>query len=54
MHELSDLEEIRELSTVEIKHLSIEYDSKSNSIIYDRKLKDGAGESYMVWRCANR
>lgn len=45
LHELSDLEEIRELSTVEIKHLSIEYDSKSNNIIYDRKLKDGAGET---------
>ena len=44
LHELMELEEIIESKVVKAFHLSVEYDEKTNSIIYDRKLKEGSGE----------
>ena len=43
-HELLEFDEVKELSTLYFKHMTIKYDSVDNSIIYDRRLKDGPGE----------
>lgn len=45
LHELNNIDEIKELSNVRIKHLSVKYDPVNNYIVYDRILKDGAGET---------
>lgn len=46
LHELSQLDEITvDLKNVTIKHLSVKYDRTNNSIIYDRILKDGSGDT---------
>ncbi len=44
-HELLDFEEIRKIKGLLYKHLTVHYDNETNSIIYDRKLKDGSGEN---------
>jgi DNA mismatch repair protein MutS len=43
-HELLEFDEIMELSTLCFKHMTVKYDNENNTIIYDRKLKDGPGE----------
>ena len=45
LHELSKINEIKELSNVKINHLNVIYDEKKNKIIYDRKLKEGPGNT---------
>ena len=45
LHELSDMNRIKELSNLSIKHLSVKYNNTDNSLIFDRELKDGPGES---------
>ena len=45
LHELSKIDEIQNLSNVNIKHLSVNYDPIDNLIIYDRILKDGSGDT---------
>jgi DNA mismatch repair protein MutS len=45
LHELNNMEEITNLNNVKIKHLSVKYDNDDNCIIYDRMLKDGAGDT---------
>ncbi len=45
LHELSNIPEIKELSNVEICHLNVIYDEKTNKLIYDRKLKAGPGNT---------
>jgi DNA mismatch repair protein MutS len=45
LHELSNINEIKELSNVKINHLNVIYDEKTNKIIYDRKLKEGPGNT---------
>lgn len=45
LHELNNVEEVQELSNVSIKHLSVRYEQSSNTIVYDRILKDGAGDT---------
>lgn len=44
-HELLDYSEIKELKKLVIKHMQVLYDTKNNSLIYDRRLKDGAGDN---------
>lgn len=43
LHEIVQYDEIREMRTLKVKHLSIHYDSTMGCIIYDRILQDGAG-----------
>ncbi len=43
LHQLMDLEEIKELPNVVAKHLEVWFDGEK--LIYDRKLKDGSGSS---------
>lgn len=53
LHELTELGEIKELSNLEIKHLSILKD-KNGRITFDRKLKDGPFHSlYGLEICKN-
>ena len=43
LHQLMDLEEIKELPNVVAKHLEVWFDGEK--LVYDRKLKDGSGSS---------
>jgi len=45
LHEISELEEIRNLETVKFAHLGIMYDNLKNQIIYNRTLEPGSGSS---------
>jgi DNA mismatch repair protein MutS len=45
LHEIVDYDEIRDLKSVFLKHMSVMYDRENDKLIYDRKLKDGPGES---------
>ena len=45
LHEIANYDEIKALTKVHLKHLSVIYDSTTNDLIYDRKLRDGPGES---------
>jgi DNA mismatch repair protein MutS len=44
LHELIHLECIKNLETVKAYHLSVDFDPKTDSLIYDRKLKEGSGD----------
>jgi len=45
LHEIAHYDEVKELTDVHLKHLSVIYDNTTNALIYDRKLRDGPGES---------
>jgi len=44
LHELVHLESIKLLKNVKAFHLSVDYDQKSDTLIYDRRLKEGSGD----------
>jgi DNA mismatch repair protein MutS len=43
LHEIINYDEITELNSVKLKHMSVIYDREKDCLIYDRKLKDGPG-----------
>tara|TARA_B110000858_G_scaffold105543_1_gene120742 strand:- start:99 stop:1133 length:1035 start_codon:yes stop_codon:yes gene_type:complete len=45
LHEIIDYEEIERLDNLTIKHMSVQYDTSRDILIYDRQLRDGAGTS---------
>ena len=45
LHEIVGYEEITELTTVSLKHLEVIYDKERDLLVYDRKLRDGPGNS---------
>ena len=45
LHEIVDYEEITKLDRLSIKHMEVIYDKENDVLIYDRKLKDGAGNN---------
>ena len=45
MHEIVDYEEIAEMDKLVTKHMAVTYDRERDMLIYDRKLRDGAGPS---------
>lgn len=45
LHEIANYEEITELNRLKLKHMEVIYDKQTDSLIYDRKLKDGPGNS---------
>ena len=45
MHEIVDYEEIAQLDKLTTKHMAVTYDRARDMLIYDRKLRDGAGPS---------
>ena len=42
-HEILKYDEIKNMSDLWIAHMSVSYDAEKDSLIYDRKLKDGPG-----------
>lgn len=44
LHEIMDFEEIKELKNVKAFHISVKYDEKLKSLIFDRQMKEGSGE----------
>lgn len=45
MHQLVDIDEIKELDNVHYKHLKVLYDYETSKLVYDRKITDGVGSS---------
>jgi len=45
LHELCDLDCIKNIKNINIYHLSVEFDKENNCLIYDRKLKKGNGNT---------
>ena len=44
LHELVHLESIKSLDNVKAFHLSVDYDQKTDTLLYDRRLKEGSGD----------
>jgi len=44
-HEIVKYDEINDLSRLKMYHMSVIFDKANNKLVYDRKLKDGPGES---------
>ena len=44
-HEILEYNEIKALTNMKTYHMSVIFDKKKNSLIYDRKLKEGPGEA---------
>lgn len=42
-HEITRYDEIRALSRMQLKHMSVTYDAAAQTLVYDRLLKDGQG-----------
>jgi DNA mismatch repair protein MutS len=45
LHEIVDYEEIKSLKSVHLKHMEVKYDKENDVLVYDRKLKEGSGNS---------
>jgi len=45
LHEVASYDEITNLRNVSLKHMAVVYDKERDMLIYDRKLKDGPGNS---------
>jgi DNA mismatch repair protein MutS len=45
LHEVASYDEIRALPRLSLKHMEVVYDKEKDVLIYDRKLKDGPGNS---------
>lgn len=45
LHEIASYEELKAMNQVHLKHLSVIYDKGKRCLIYDRKMRDGPGES---------
>ena len=45
LHEVVDYIEINTLEKLSFKHMTVFFDKKQNKLVYDRKLKDGPGDS---------
>ncbi len=45
LHQLAEIKRVQKLKHIIFLHLKIHYDEKSDSLIYDRKLKIGLGDS---------
>jgi DNA mismatch repair protein MutS len=44
-HEINNYEEIASLTKLKMLHMAVKYDREHNLLVYDRKLRDGPGES---------
>jgi len=44
LHELVNLEEIKNITNIKAYHIHVEYDKQNDLLIYDRKLREGTGE----------
>ena len=46
LHELIDIETIKNINNLKIYHLHVSYNDKTNELIYDRILREGNGEHF--------
>jgi DNA mismatch repair protein MutS len=46
LHEICDMESVRNIKGLAIKHIKITYDEKKDILIYDRLLSDGTGPRF--------
>jgi DNA mismatch repair protein MutS len=46
LHKLAKMESVKNINSVKAKHLKITYDQINETLIYDRHLSDGQGESF--------
>ena len=44
-HEIVEYDEIKSMTRLGMKHMEVIYDKTNNVLVYDRKIKDGPGES---------
>ena len=44
-HEIVKYEEVKNLNKIKLYHMEVIFDKKTNKLVYDRKLKDGSGDS---------
>jgi len=44
LHEIATMDRVTELENVKSFHISVEYDPKTDTLVYDRNLKPGPGE----------
>lgn len=45
LHELAEMKRIKDIENLKIKHLSVKYNETDKSLIFDRELKEGSGDS---------
>lgn len=45
LHEIAQMDRIKEINNIKTFHLSVSYDPKTDTLIYDRQLKEGQGET---------
>ena len=45
LHQITEYDEIVNMDKINIQHLSVIYDKQTDSLLYDRKLKDGPGNN---------
>ena len=45
LHEIVNFDEIKEINTLKLKHMEVYYDRENDTLVYDRKLKDGPGNN---------
>jgi len=46
LHNIANLESVKKINNIKIKHLKLTYDSTNDILIYDRDLLDGQGDSF--------
>lgn len=44
-HEIVDYEEVSDMENMALMHMSVHYNKEQDKLVYDRKLKDGTGET---------
>jgi DNA mismatch repair protein MutS len=44
-HEILEYQEIKQLNKLKTSHMTVVFDREKNTLVYDRKLRDGPGES---------
>lgn len=44
LHQIVEMEEIKELDNLKMYHMTVSYDENSDKLIYDRKLREGSGD----------
>lgn len=44
-HEITRYDEIKSLTNMKMMHMAVSYDKSNNKLVYDRKLREGPGES---------
>ena len=45
LHEIAQMERIKQIKNIKPFHISVSYDPKTDSLVYDRQLKEGQGEA---------